>query len=85
MGLPLCLEQVQHLFVRGCSARSQCLIRQRSLRLSVKCWTQALNIGCDGWKRTGYVFGKREGQTRRVWVSLETDASPAVTAASEGF
>jgi predicted transglutaminase-like cysteine proteinase len=35
------------------------------------------------WTRTGYVFVKREGQTGRAWVSLETDASPVVTAASE--
>jgi len=35
------------------------------------------------WTRTGYVFVKREGQTSRAWVSLETDASPVVTAASE--
>src|SRR5215210_962818 len=35
------------------------------------------------WQRTGYVFVKREGQTGRAWVSLETDASPVVTAASE--
>jgi predicted transglutaminase-like cysteine proteinase len=35
------------------------------------------------WTRTGYVFVKREGQTSRAWVSLETDASPIATAASE--
>jgi predicted transglutaminase-like cysteine proteinase len=35
------------------------------------------------WTRTGYVFVKREGQIGRAWVSLETDASPVVTAASE--
>jgi len=35
------------------------------------------------WKRTGYVFVKREGQTSQAWVSLETAASPVVTAASE--
>jgi predicted transglutaminase-like cysteine proteinase len=35
------------------------------------------------WTRTGYVFVKREGQISRAWVSLETDASPVATAASE--
>ncbi len=35
------------------------------------------------WKRTGYVFVKREGQTSQTWVSLETDVAPVVTALSE--
>jgi predicted transglutaminase-like cysteine proteinase len=35
------------------------------------------------WQDTGYVFVKREGQSSRAWVSLETHASPVATATSD--